>query len=371
MPGISEKELLALQAEGWDSEMIRYRLGYAAAESVLKYLRPLIGLDRVHCHYLPTQKSGRWSTTNPPLANFSPGCISPACLREEWHVARSTAACWSLRDLVVPDPGSWFLKFDFNAIEAKLAAAFSDDEEDLALFAMDADIHTITMCRMFGFPEPPDIMDPHRAESCRQWRADLRWDGKDDWRRVGSKTCRFSLAYAIGASGIHEAKDAQELARLAGVDRKGLEAIAQKYLDSKPGLVAWKYRTFTQIMKTSEVRTFLGRRKRLFVSEEECQRWLAYRRPGDACKQGLNHLCQASVADIMNLTITAIKRCWPSSRFGYQSHDGLLTCWPNSVDPFPAIKEVVEKVWKINGHDVKLTATWGAIYDDGTKKELD
>jgi DNA polymerase I-like protein with 3'-5' exonuclease and polymerase domains len=370
MPGVSEKELRALLAEGWTSDMIQYRLDFAAADSVLKYLKPLVGQDRVHPHYLPTQKSGRWSITNPPLANFSIGCIGPMCGRVGWHVARSTQTCWSLRDLVVPDAGWYFLKFDWNAIEPKIAAALSGDEEDLALFAMDADIHTIRMCRMFGFPLPPDLMNPHQAESCRQWRTDLQWDGKDDWRRVAGKVCGLGLCYAIGASGIHEARDVDELARAAGLDKKGLEAVAQKYLDSKPKLVAWKYQTFAQVMKTSQVRTFLGRRKRLFISENERSSWLSYRRPGDSCKQGLNHLAQGSVADIMNLTIHAIRRLWPAARLGYQSHDGLLTVWPVTVNPWPAIRNIVEKTWVINEYDVKLTATWSAVYDDGRKEDL-
>jgi hypothetical protein len=350
--------------------MIQYRLDYAAAESVLKYLRPLVGFERVHPHYLPTQKSGRWSITNPPLTNFSVGCISPTCGREGWHVGKSTPDCWSLRDLVVPGKGWWFLKHDWNAIEPRICAALSGDEEDLKLFAMDADIHTIRMCHMFGFPLPPDIIDPHTAESCQQWRADLQWDGKDDWRRVAGKVCGLGLCYAIDERGIHEARDAQELARVAGVDKKGLEAIARKYLDSKPKLVRWKYRVWEEIMNSGETRTFLGRRKRLFIGEQERQRWRLYRRPGDACKQGLNHLAQGSVADLMNLTITSIKWSWPCCRLGYQSHDGLMTVWPSGVQPWPSIRDLVEKTWSINGHDVKFTATWSAVYEDGRKEDL-
>ena len=369
MPGVSEKELGALREE-WESPMIDYRLRYAEADSVLRYLRPLVGLESVHPHFLPTQKSGRWSTTGPPLPNFSVACISPTCMREVWHVGRSSMDCWSLRDLVIPRKGEWFLKYDWNAIEPRIVAAESGDEEDLELFAQDADIHTIRMCRMFGFPMPPDVINPHQAESCKEWRANLHWDGKDDWRRVAGKVCGLGLSYAIGASAIHEARDVDELARVAKLDKRGLEAMAQRYLDSKPRLVSWKYQVWSQLYKSSEVRTFLGRRKRLFISEEEKRRWFTFRRPGDAGKEGLNHLAQGSVADIMNLTINAIKRLWPQSRFGYQSHDGLLTVWPIHLNPWPAIREVVERTWTINKYSVKLTATWHRVNDDGTHEDL-
>ncbi len=48
MPGVSEKELLRLKADGWDSPLIDFRLRYAGYEATGRYLRPLVGLDRVH-----------------------------------------------------------------------------------------------------------------------------------------------------------------------------------------------------------------------------------------------------------------------------------------------------------------------------------
>ena len=150
MAGVTEKELKALVDAGVTSPMVGFRQRFSDADSVLRYLKPLGGLGEVHPHYLPTQKSGRWSTTNPPLPNFSVECIGPTCGSRGWHVARSTRECWSLRDLVVPRPNEWFLKFDWDAIEAKIAAAESGDEEDLELFDSGADIHVVTMCKMFG-----------------------------------------------------------------------------------------------------------------------------------------------------------------------------------------------------------------------------
>lgn len=367
---VGEKELLKLKHEGWSSEMIEYRLRYAALDSVMKYLNPLVGLERVHCQYLPTQKSGRWSTTNPPLPNFSANCINPRCSRVGVE-HRAGGECWSLRDVIVPDPGFWFLKWDWSAIEAKLAAAYSGDDEDLDLFARNADIHVATLCRMWKYPLPSDLMDPHRNPECAEWRKIMDWAGKDDWRRVGAKTSRYSLAYGADERAIHQAKDIDKLAQQAGLDKAGIEAMAKAYLDSKPKLKVWKRTVWDQIMATHEVRTPLGRRKRLFVTSEEYTNYKKTGRAGSACKEGLNHLAQGQVAGMMNRTIIAIKKRWPCSRLAFQAHDGHLSVWPDSVNPWPEIREVVERTWDCgNGRTIKSTADWQRVNSDGSHEEL-
>ncbi len=366
MPGVKEKELLKLQQEGWDSDLIRLRLAHTSAESVLKYLRPIVGRSRVHPHMLPTQKSGRWSTTDPPLVNWSVQCISPGCAAAGWHVAKSTPVCWSLRDIVVPDPGTYFLKWDLDAIEAKLAAAYSGDERDLELFREGFDIHTITCCDMFGLPAPPDLRDPHNAAASQLWRDTVLWGGKDDWRRVGAKTCRYALTYAEDERSIHLARDVEKMAPT----KKEREEIALRYLASKPKLRALKKRIWKQVIDTGETRTALGRRRRFFVNTEEREEWYQWERPGHACKEGFNHIFQGQVADMMNLTLIAVKRQWPEARLAYQSHDGAQWVFPDSVKCFPFIRRIVEREWEVAGAKVVSTAGWSVIHDNGQKEEL-
>lgn len=370
MPGVSEKELTKLAHEGWDSEIIRLRLQFAEADSVIKYVKPLVGVQRAHPRYLPTQKSGRWSTKNPPLPNFSANCINPQCPVQEEHRA-VREGCWSLRDVVRPDPGTYFIHWDWSAIEAKLAAAYSGDDEDLDLFARDADIHTVTYCKMYGYTLPPNIMDPHKSPECAEWRATMKWAGKDGWTRSSAKCCRYSLAYGADERAIHQAKDVDKLARLAGLDKKGIEAMAKAYLDSKPNLTAWKRRVWDGILRTQEVRTPLGRRKRLFITEEEREQ---YRRTGRAtasCKEGLNHLAQGQVADMMNLTIIAIKKRWPECRLAFQAHDGHTSVWPEGVNPWPELREIVERTWQVGeGRTITSTADFERINANGTHEEL-
>ncbi len=371
MPGIDERTLLRLIHDGCDSEMVRFRLRYAEADSTIKYLEPLVGLERAHPNFLPTQKNGRWSTKNPPLANFSADCINPRCPRQGTEHRATTKECWSLRDVVVPDEGFFFLHWDWSAIEAKLAAAYSEDDDDLELFRLDADIHTVTFCKMYGHPVPPNLIDPYRDPRCAEWRRVTGLLVKDCWERTAAKTSRYSLAYGTDERAIHQAKDVDKLAREAGLDRKGIEAMAKAYLDSKPKLVAWKRRVWRQIMDTQEVRTPLGRRKRLFVTQEERQQYMRTGRATAACREGLNHLASAQVAGMMNRTIISIKTRWPESRLAYQAHDGWVGVFPESVNPWPDMKEIVEREWDCgNGRSIKSTAEFECIHSDGSHEEL-
>lgn len=464
MPSVDEKTLTNLLHAACESDMLRWRLAYAEADSVTKYLKPLVGRSRVYPQFLPTQKSGRWSIKNPPMANFSDDCINPACTAHEIGRNKVNADCWSLRDIVVPDPGTVFYHFDWESIEAKLAAAYSGDDDDLATFASGDDIHSKTLLGMFwGLTEESRFAYAKNMSSVRgnlpgttfvdnesqvlfsslfelktriggllssecEWYTILRspddnagwagrnctssqwkqarqptgkfgsyvegrtypitqaqawaawvicggpppdWTGGNNWKRVAAKACRYSLAYGTDQRAIHQAKGIDDLARAANLTRKGIEAMALAYLKSKPKLVAWKYRVWDQIMATQEVRTPLGRRKRLFVTEEERARYRKTRRATESCRQGLNHLAQGQVAGMMNRTIIAIKARWPECRLAFQAHDGLTMVFPERVDPWPDLKEIVEKTWDMaNGRSVQSVAEYDRVWSDGKKEHL-
>lgn len=362
---VDEKTLLKLRQGGVESLILDLRLEHAEVLSLLKYLRPLVDRDRVYPSMLPTQKSGRWSTKNPPLVNWSQECINPECSIGGVHITRSDQ-CWSLRDIVGPDPGSYWILFDWDAIEAKLAAAYSDDEEDLRAFTDGLDIHTLTACRLWRLPLPPDLKNPHKAPSCAEWREKVMPGGKDAKPRVGAKTARYSLAYGTDKMSILQAKDVEK----QGLTRDELLDTAERYLKSKPKLVAFKKRTWEDVLRKREARTSLGRRRRLFPTEGELVQFLKTKRATATAREGLNHMFQGEVASRMNRTLIAITRRWSECRLAYQSHDGAKLVFPESVECWPEIRDIVESVWEINGHRVKATATWGRIWADGRKEPL-
>ena len=363
---VDEKTLNQLKQQGLASDMADLRLKYMATSSILKYLKPLVGQSRIHPHVLPTQKSLRWSTKNPPLANFSANCINPSCVHRDRKHRNRLPECWSLRDIVTPDPGHYFLKWDLDAIEAKLAAAYSHDTEDLEFFRQGYDIHTKTCCDALGLPLPQDMRDPHTSLVDQAWREYLHWGGKEDWRRGACKAGRYAATYGTDEKAILQAKDVDML----GLTREELLAISRKLLALKPQLVAFKKRVWDHIMATHEVRHPLGGRKRLFISPEE---YSLYRRSGRAtpsCREGLNHLFQGWVAVAMNLMIIETKRRFPYMVFGINTHDGALWSVPQDKKPYPDIKEVVEQEWDIWGETITSTATWSAVGPEGKKWTL-
>jgi DNA polymerase-1 len=256
--------------------------------------------------------------------------------------------------------------FDWDAIEAKLAALFSGDEDDLAAFSAGYDIHTLTVCKVLRLPLPPDLVDPHKAESCAAWRKELDWAGKDDKRRVGLKAAKYSLAYGTDKMSILQVKDIDK----QGLTRDELLDIADRYLKSKPKLVRFKRRTWEEVLRNREARTVLGRRRRLFPDERELATFLRTKRATATAREGLNHLFQGTVASLMNRALGAIDKRWPESVLGYQSHDGAKIAFPERVECWPEIRELVETNLTVNGYTIKLSATWSRVWSDGHKEEL-
>ena len=106
---------------GAQSVTLDARLQYTEIEGTARYVRMMRGQERVFPLMLPTQASGRWSTTNPPLINFPPDCVNPECPQAGTEHGADSPTCWSARDVVGPDPGWFWLHWDADEID-QLAA---------------------------------------------------------------------------------------------------------------------------------------------------------------------------------------------------------------------------------------------------------
>lgn len=337
--------LRKLKTQGLEHPIIDQRLDYMDKAHLLShYIGPAAGRPaktkrkeepwlkpdgRCYPSMLPTQRGGRWSTTDPPLATFPP----------------------KYRDIVVPDDDECWVVWDYDAIEARIAAAETDDVEDLEAFAKGWDLHTVTTCRIFRYPLPPNLLSHvvHEGEECREWREKYRWGGKDDRRRHMAKVARYSLLFSLDWRGIYEAKDVEKL----GASRGELERLARDYLASKPGLVARRRQVQQDGWRTHSSTTFLGRTRPLMGERE------------DVMKQAWSHRISGAVSDIMNETLAAIDAHWPESCLAYQSHDSGKIGFPLDVEWWPAIEPFVVKTYTIRGHEVTFTADWHVIPPGG------
>ena len=329
--GVSEEELFNLLQQGHDHALIRARLKYAESAQIINhYIRKLQGA-RIHPDMLPTQATGRWSTTNPPVANI------PKRYKSGRHA------------VIVPDPGTRWLTFDWDAIEGKITAAFSGDKEDLDAFAQDHDLHVLTACRSMGLRLPPlyrkaEITGP----GCADWRAEVGWTEKVWKPRDLFKTVRYSLQNGINHLAVLQANiEFDEETGKPVFSRDELLAAAKQFLWAKRrSWGVWKDRLRAEVVATGRTRTALGRLGRFTGS------------PDQRLKEAVSLKVSGTVSDMMNIVLRDILDAYPEATLKWNEHDGATIGFPRNPDPTSAVLPMIQREWDIAGVPIKSTATW-------------
>lgn len=306
---INQDRLAALRDAGADSDLLDARLALVEDEGMRKDLAKLKGHSRVYPELLPTQASLRWSTKNPNLPGFQ---------REFWTEHHG---------VIQPDPGEWWLSWDWSGIEARMFTAYTGDSEDVLWFTGNYDIHTET-CQHYLFEWDCLPMD---------------WRGKADERRVRAKNFRYGvLQYGSDERAILGMPGIETL----GLDRPTLVRRARRFLEARPQAQAWKARVWQACIDQKEARTFMGHRRMLFGD------------PDTRKKEGLNHMIQGSVANLMAwCLIEILVKRWPRASLILNAHDGATLAFPlheseaGTAGPQPsdwgAVRTIVEREWTI------------------------
>lgn len=330
--GLSIDEAIRRISEG-AHPVLEARVVYAAAQQALShYILPMCIVDKeggllgirsgVYPRFLPhSQASGRWSTVDPPMAQIPK----------------------SLQDIVIPWEGEKWIEWDWSQIELRILAALSGDEIYQEAFNLGWDIHTLHTCDVFGWPYPEDKRDPHFSKSDGAWRSARNWGGKDDPRRRFSKVFIFRLNYG------GEAKTATDI---PGVKQLGLKAGdlvegSRSYIKRHPWIKAYWESISDRGIANREVRTFMGRRRRLLVDGKAAMKRLIY-----------NHPMQGGVSDVFNTTLIKIANECPTSVFAYGVHDAQK--WAVKEAEYDILYDrmysLVHEKWNINGREVNLPA---------------
>lgn len=290
-----------------------------------------------------TQKSGRHSTSNPPLAQL------PA----------------EYRDIILPDPGYIWIKWDWSAIEPRVLEALCESVILRRSFDEGIDLHTWTVCELFGYPQPEDLINPHKCKCgtgvCvhEQWRTAVAWKGKEDPRRVFAKQGRYEVWY--GGTGSNAASAAARF----GLDKRLLKLAVQKLASSDPDYYRWRGSIESEVKRTRLIRSWGGRPRRLLGQGS------------GVIREALNHPMQAGVSDIYNLTIIEIDATYPVAKFVFGMHDSQWWAVPVAAltwDLFSGIRRIVEQERVIEGRrrafpaDFELTDDQGRHY--GKTEEL-
>ena len=319
--------------------LLELRAWYAANQQVLShYLIPL--RETVRCHpqiNFHTQAGGRHSTIHPPLATLPDG----------------------LRDLVVPEPGTVWLGFDFNQQEPRIQAAESNSRILEAAFTQGEDIHTSFVCALYGWALPQDRRNPHTSAVDADWRRAHAWKGSEDQRRRFGKTTRYEVNY--GGDGSQAAKKAVRM----GIEPRIAKRAAQVLLQSDPELSAWFCKVEHQAVETRIVRSWDGGR-RVFYWVDRSDMIAEMKR------QARNAPLQMGGAGLYNLTIVELAEEVPEATFVYGMHDSMwleveVERWPQVL---PAIQACIAKPRQINEHAVVFPASFKMMDDHGVVTKL-
>ena len=293
------------------------------------------------------QKSGRHSTSNPPLAQL------PA----------------EYRDIIRPEADCLWIKWDWSSVEPRLLEALCGSVILKRSFDEGIDLHTWTVCEIFGYPQPADLVNPHKckceAKDCehQRWRELVAWKGKEDPRRVFAKTGRYEVWY--GGTGSNAASAAARF----GLDRRLLKQAVQKLASSDSDYYRWRCEVEAEVKRTRLIRSWGGRPRRLLGQGS------------GVIREALNHPMQAGVSDIYNLTIIQLEEVYGQTiDFVFGMHDSQYwSCKVGDFTPalFTGVKGVVEQPRNILGvvrafpADFELTDEWSNHYGNSYAYSID
>jgi DNA polymerase-1 len=258
---------------------------------------------KIHSHFMQAiAATGRLSSINPNLQNIP---IREARGRE-------------IRKAFIPSQRTYtLLSADYSHIELRIMAHFSQDENMIAAFNRNEDIHTATAVLIYRI-RPDQVTREMRSKA---------------------KVANFGISYGISSFG---------LSQRLNISRSEAKDLIDGYFRSYPGIKAHMDDTIRLAREDGFVTTILGRRRYLpdILSENQVVR-------GNAERNAINSPIQGSAADIIKLAMIRIDRELRKkhllSRLVLQVHDEL------NFDVFiPELNEVREIVRHEMEHAIQL-----------------
>ncbi|GGE17524.1 DNA polymerase [Marinithermofilum abyssi] len=245
-------------------------------EGLLKEIYPETG--KIHTRFNQTiTATGRLSSTDPNLQNI------PIRLEEGRRI----------RQVFVPSEKGWYiLAADYSQIELRVLAHLSKDENLMAAFRKDMDIHTKTAMDVFGVSE--DEVTP--------------------LMRRQAKAVNFGIVYGISDYG---------LSQNLNIPRKEAAAFIERYFESYPGVKRYMDETVQQAKKQGYVTTMLNRRR--YLPDINSRN---FNRRSFAERTAMNTPIQGTAADIIKKAMVrmdeVLREEGLKARMLLQVHDELI-----------------------------------------------
>jgi DNA polymerase-1 len=204
-----------------------------------------------------------------------------------------------IRDAFVAKDGCVLVSLDYSQIELRILAHVSRDPVLIDTFMKGEDVHRRTASEIFGVPQDDVTKD----------------------QRTAAKSINFGLLYGMGVV---------RLARELGIKRAEAKQYLDTYFERLQGLREWHATALERAHIDREVRTLLGRRRKLpgLDSKNPAERARAER-------LAINTPIQGSAADIMKKAMidadSALRREVPEALILLQVHDELVIEVPEGL----------------------------------------
>ena len=277
-------------------EILEYRGVKKLLSTYIDALPKLINgkTGRVHTSFNQTvTATGRLSSSNPNLQNIP--------IRDEQGK--------EIRKAFIASEGCVFMSADYSQVELRLMAHLSQDENMLAAFNADHDIHAATAANIYKVPIEEVTSDMRRK----------------------AKTANFGIIYGISTFGLSE--------RL-GISRAEAKELIDGYFMSFPGVKDYIDTTIENARRDGYVETLLHRRRYLPDINSRNANVRGY-----AERNAVNAPIQGTAADIIKIAMVKIadrlKREGLKAEMLLQVHDELNFNVP--LDEVERVKTLVKE----------------------------
>ena len=270
------------------------KLNSTYADGLLQY----IGEDgRIHGKFNQTiTATGRISSTEPNLQNIP--------IRMELGSR--------IRQVFIPKPGFVFLDSDYSQIELRILAHMSDDENLIAAYNSDEDIHRITASQVFNTP----LNEVTKTQ------------------RSNAKAVNFGIVYGISSFGL-----SQDLS----ISKKEAAKYIEKYFETYPKVHEFLNGLVSSAKEKGYSVTMFKRRRPIpeLSSSNFMQRSFGER-------VAMNAPIQGTAADIIKLAMIGVyhklKELGLKSKLILQVHDELLI--ETAKDEVDIVKSILDEQMK-------------------------
>ncbi len=293
-----QKELDKLRGQHQIIELIEQTRELAKLKNTYIDALPLLvdADNRIHTTFnQDTVSTGRLSSTNPNLQNIP--------VRSE--IGRQ------IREAFIPEKGNVFVSADYSQFELRLAAVMAGDEQMVADFNSDIDIHTKTASEIYKIP----------------------LDEVTKNQRRNAKTINFGILYGMSPHG---------LAAATGMSFAEAKKFIDDYFDLREPIRHFISQTITQAKTKGYVETYFGRRRPTpdVLSSNFMIRMSAER-------AAANMPIQGTEADLMKLAMIEVdKKLGGLGEQILQVHDSILIECPvaNSDKVSQILQETMENI---------------------------